>query len=127
MTVSFRYIIRIKGLKKVENNGFTVYGDSANTVIKAAIKYEVKSPFTFIISNKVASFTSQFLLIRSNEENMVQVLSNRFYNKNYPFKNKKEKWLQSLIGAYVLDEKVEGKLKKLMVELSKQLSKEEQD
>ena len=116
-----------KKVEKVENDGYTVYGDSSNTVMKAAIKYDVKPPFTFIISNKVNSFTSKFLLIRSNKEDMVKVLSNRFYNKNYPFKNNEEKWLQSLIGAYVLDDQVEGKPKKLMVELSKQLSKEQLD
>ena len=115
-----------KVLKKVESNGFTVYGNSANPVIKAAKKYEVKTPFTFVISNKVDSFTSQSLLIRPNKEKWFKVLSNRYYNQNYPFKNKEEKWLQSLIGAYVLDEKVEGKVKQLMSELSKQLSKEQQ-
>lgn len=116
-----------KGLKKTENNGFTVYGDLSNTVIKAAKQYEVKPPFTFIISNKVDSFTSESLLIRSNKEKMMQVFSSRFYNKNYPITNKEEKWLQSLIGAYVLDEKVEGKTKKLMIELSKQLSSEQRE
>ena len=95
--------------------------------MKAAKKYEVKPPFTFVISNKVDSFTSEFLLIRPNKDYILEVLSNRFYNKNYPFKNKQEKWLQSLIGAYVVDKEVEGKTKKLMIELSKQLSKVQQD
>ncbi len=123
----FPLFYRNKGLKKVENNGFTVYGSSANAVIKAAKQYEVKTPFTFVISNNVDSFTSEFLLIRPNKDYILEVLSNRFYNKNYPFKNKQEKWLQSLIGAYVVDEEVEGKTKKLMIELSKQLSKVQQD
>ena len=78
-----------KGLKKAEENGFTVYGDSANTVLKAVKQYEVNSPFTFVISNKVDSFTSKLLLIRSNKEKMMQVLSNRYYTKNYLLKIKK--------------------------------------
>ena len=123
----FPLFYRNKGLKKVEDNGFTVYGSSANAVIKAAKQYEVKTPFIFVISNNVDSFTSQSLLIRPNKDYILEVLSNRFYNKNYPFKNKQEKWLQSLIGAYVVDEEVEGKTKKLMIELSKQLSKAQQD
>ncbi len=113
-------------LKKVENNGFTVYGESVNHVIVAVKKYKGKLPVTFVISNKIASFTSQSLLIRPTEAKMVQVLSQRYYNRNYPFTNKKEKWLQAVIGAYVLDEKVDGKVKQLVSELSKQLSKEEQ-
>lgn len=116
-----------KGIKKTEKSGFAVYGDPTNTVIKAAKQYEIKPPFTFVISNKVDSFTSESLLIRSNKEKMKQVLSNRFYNINYPFTDKEEKWLKSVIGAYVLDEKVEGKPKKLMIELSKQLSSEQRE
>lgn len=115
-----------KELKNIEYNGYTGYGESADRVLKAAKQYEVKTPFTFIISNKVDSFTAKSLLIRSSGEKMIQVLRNRFYNTYYPIKNHDEKWLQSLIGAYVLDEKVEGKSKILRGELSKQLSKDEQ-
>lgn len=114
-----------KALTKTENNGFTVYGDSNHIVMKAAEKYEVDPPFTFIISNKVDSFTSKFMLIRSNKEDMVQVLSNRFFNKNYPFGKQKEKWLQSLIGSFVLGEKGSGKPDKLMNELKNELSQEQ--
>ena len=116
-----------KALTKDEKNGFTVYGDSNHAVMKAAEKYEVEPPFTFIISNKVDSFTSTYLLIRPNKEYIVQVLSNRFYNKNYPFKKQEETWLQSLIATYVLDEKAAGKPKKLMTELESDLSKEQLD
>jgi hypothetical protein len=115
-----------KVLKKVETNGVTVYGDGANHVITAATKYEAKLPLTFVISNKSKSFTSESLLIRPSAATMVQVLSKRYYNQNYPFTNEKETWLQGIIGAYVLDEKVDGKAKQLVAELSKQLSKEEQ-
>lgn len=114
-----------KELKKVEYKGFMVYGDSSKTVIQAAKRYEVKTPFTFIITNKISSFTSKYLLIRPSKGHIVDVLSGRYYHTNYHFKNKKEKWLQSLIGAYVLDEKIEGKSKKMMTELTKQLSGEQ--
>lgn len=121
---AFPLYYQSKALTKAENNGFTVYGDTNQTVMKAAERYEVEPPFTLIISNEMKSFTSKFMLIRSNKEYMVQVLSNRFYNKNYPIKKQEEQWLQSLIGAYVLDEKVTGKPKKLMTELEKDLSEE---
>lgn len=115
-----------KELKKAENNGITVYGDSNNTVINATKRYEVKPSLTIVTSSKLNSFTSKYLLIRSDKDKIIQLLSNRYYKKNYPFNNKKEEWLQSLIGVYVINEKVEGKSKKLMVGL-KQLSKAQQD
>ena len=113
-------------LKQVEADGVTVYGDISNTLLKAAKQYKVKTPCTLIVSNKVSPYSSEHLLIGRSKDKMTQVLANRYYNNNYPFKDKSEKWLQSLIGAYILGERVEGKSKLMIAELSKQLTAEQQ-
>lgn len=115
-----------KTLKQVEADGVTVYGELSNAVFKAVKQYEVKKPCTLIVSNKVSPYSSEHLLIGRSKDKITQVLANRYYNKNYPFKEKSEKWLQSLIGAYVLGEQVEGKSKLMIAELSKQLTAEQQ-
>lgn len=113
-------------MKQVEEHGFVIYGDTSQKIIEYAKQYEVETPFTFIISTKRSSFSAEHLLIGRSKANIMQVLANRYYQKNYPFKAKEEKWLQSFIGVYVLDEQAEGKAKQLITELSKQLTEEQQ-
>jgi len=115
-----------KKSKQFEAGDVMVYGASSGRLVQAVQKYEAIAPITLIITTAASPFSSEHLLIGPSVDKLAHVLSKRYYQTYYPFSNKKERWLQSVIGAYVRDEKPKGKAKQLYEELAKGLTKEQQ-